>query len=151
MSNKVCSFFGHRKIEDNFSKDKLFSVIEDTIKRGYDTFLFGGFGEFDDLCFEIVNRLKGKYEHIKTVYCLENERFLSADKRPKYLTQKGYDEFVYFELDFNYWYTKIYYRNCEMIKNSDFIIFYALKKENSGAYKALKYAHKLKKEYLNLC
>lgn len=37
-----------------------------------------------------------------------------------------------------------------MIDKSDFIIFYANEINNSGAFKALKYAIKTHKEYLNI-
>ena len=37
-----------------------------------------------------------------------------------------------------------------MIDKSDVIIFYAQEKENSGAYKAYKYALKKKKHIINL-
>ena len=37
-----------------------------------------------------------------------------------------------------------------MIKQSECIIFYAKRQKDSGAYKALQYAIKYKKEYINL-
>ena len=45
---------------------------------------------------------------------------------------------------------RIYYRNCAMIDKSDIVIFYAEDRENSGDYKALKYAKQKKKLYFNL-
>ncbi len=60
------------------------------------------------------------------------------------------EEFTYLPLDYNYWYTRIYYRNCEMIDRSDCVIFYAEQKKESGAYKALRYAQKKKKPHINL-
>lgn len=37
-----------------------------------------------------------------------------------------------------------------MINQSDFVIFYTIDQENSGAYKAYKYAKKIKKDHFNL-
>ena len=53
-------------------------------------------------------------------------------------------------LDYDYWFNRIYYRNCEMINQSDFILFYAQNQQNSGAYKAFKYAKKDKKDFMNI-
>ena len=37
-----------------------------------------------------------------------------------------------------------------MIDKSDYIVFYAMEKKESGAYKALTYARKKKKQWINL-
>lgn len=37
-----------------------------------------------------------------------------------------------------------------MINQSDFIIFYVNNKENSGAYKAMRYTKKKKKSFINI-
>lgn len=150
--DKICSFFGHRKIEDAEDlRKKIINFLETLIvEKGYNVFLFGGFGEFDELCHEIVSTYRKKYPTIKRVFCVTDETFLLARKRPAYLRETDYEEFVYLPLTFDYWYTRIYYRNCEMIERSDFVIFYAEHRKNSGAYKALQYAKKRKKEYINI-
>ena len=52
---------------------------------------------------------------------------------------------------FEGWYKSIYFRNCAMIDESDVVIFYAEERENSGAYKAYKYAKgKKEKHVVNL-
>ena len=60
INRKACSVFGHRKIEitENL-KDSLREyfrnlILNDNVK----IFYFGGFGEFDELCWQIV-RLVG--------------------------------------------------------------------------------------------
>ena len=105
---------------------------------------------FDVLCHEVVTILKEKYPSISSVFCLTNERHLNPHKRPKFLNDEDYEEFIYLPLTFDYWYTRIYYRNCEMINRSDFILFYCTNRQGSGAYKALKYAQKCKKAFVNL-
>ncbi len=123
--DKICSFFGHRTIENTEdSRKKLIDLVEELIReKGCNIFLFGGFGEFDELCHEIVSVMQKRYSYIKRVYCVSDEKHLLKSKRPKYLRAEEYEEFRYFALSFDYWYTRIYYRNCEMIENSDYVVF----------------------------
>ncbi len=154
LNEKICSFFGHREIVID---SKLKQQIKETIillilKENVCIFYFGGFGDFDECCWEIVTELKKTYSHIKRVYCLEKEDWqYRKNKRPKRLADDRYEDFIYLPLTFDYWYTAIYYRNCAMIEYSDFVVFYAEEKENSGAYKAYKYAVKKKKKIINFC
>ena len=150
--SKICSFFGHRKInESNDLYNKVYNIIIDLVeKEGVDTFYFGGFGEFDDLCYAIVSKLKEKYCFIQRIYCLEDIRYINPLKRPKYLKSEDYESFIYLPLSYDYCYTRIYYRNCAMIDSSDYVVFYAMPKNDSGAYKALKYAIRTKKPIVNL-
>ena len=149
--DKICSFFGHRKLKDGEElKRRVEITVEDLIKKGFTVFLFGGFGEFDELCHEIVSTLKTKYPVIKRVYCVADEKYLRANKRPKDLQTEDYEEFIYYAPSFDYWYTRIYYRNCEMVKHSDCVVFYAENRVDSGAYKILQYVKKCKKSYINL-
>ena len=152
MKNKTCSFFGHRDIE--ITQDlinKLKSIIEDLIvNKEYKTFYFGGFGNFDDLCYKVVSELKIKHPFIKRVFCLYDPRHTRVSKRPKWITKEEYEDYIYLDLEFDYWYQRIYFRNIEMINQSDFIVFYINKTENSGAYKALQYAKKKKKPFVNI-
>ena len=149
--NKVCSFFGHSDIEINNSLIiKLTLEIEKLILNNFNIFYFGGFGDFDELCYQIVSSLKEKYTHIKRVHCLSNPQHIRPNKRPRWLNDRKCDEYIYLDLEFDYYYSRIYYRNCEMIKKSDIIIFYVENRENSGAYKALQYAKKKKKPFVNI-
>lgn len=146
-----CSVFGHSEIEITQELEyKLFDTFEDIINKGCKLYYFGGFGMFDDLCHKVVSKLKGKYPHIKRIYCLSGPRHQRISKRPNWLKDEDYEEFIYLDLDFDYWYQRIYYRNCAMIDRSGIIVFYVEPKENSGAYKAYKYAVKKKKALINL-
>ena len=149
---RICSFFGHRDVTIT---DKLYdtttAAIMYAIELGYRTFYFGGYGDFDDLCRKIVTKAKSDNPElkIKTVYCVSQERYLH--KKVRYFDPNDYDEIIYLMPSFDGWYKSIYFRNCAMIDNSDLIIFYAENKEDSGAYKAYKYAKKKKnKQIINL-
>ena len=149
---KSCSVFGHRKINiSNELKEVLRKILEEMIQsRGVEVFYFGGFGDFDDLCYQVVSELKDKYPHIKRIFCLYDPRHQKKSKRPKWLQEEEYEEYLYLDMQFDCWYTRIYYRNCEIIKNSDFVLFYVINKSKSGAYKAMQYAKKRKKQYINV-
>ena len=151
MQYNTCSVFGHSKIEITKElENKLFATFEDLIKQGCEYFYFGGFSMFDELCHKIISELKLTYSQIKRIFCLSDPRHKRISKRPKWLKDEDYEEFIYLDLDFDWWYQRIYYRNCAMIDKSDIIIFYVEERENSGAYKAFKYAKRKKKELINL-
>lgn len=145
---KSCAFFGHRKIELSVAlNEKVKSRVEELIKNGFDNFYFGGFGMFDELCQDVVFDLKKTYPNIKTVFCVLEEKNL---RKTRLATNQKFYEYVCLSVSFDWWYTKIYYRNIEIINLSDYLIFYAKEDENSGAYKALKYAKLKRKEFINL-
>jgi len=148
---KICSFFGHKEIEINENlKIKLKEYIENLIQNEhFDMFYFGGFSNFDDLCWQIVTELKEKHNHIKRIYCLTDQRHLRPSKRPKWLKNEDYEDFIYLPLTYEYWVKRIYYRNCEMINSSNLVIFYITNTENSGAFKAMQYAQKKKIKFIN--
>ena len=152
MENKKCSFFGHREI--SLTKELYATVsaeIEKAVDFGCRTFYFGGYGEFDGLCYKIVTELRAKNPalNIKRVYCVPLESHLR--KRVRYFNPEDYEETVYLKPAFDWWYKSIYYRNLAMIDDSDYIIFYADSIPSSGAYKAYKYAQgKSEKTVINL-
>lgn len=150
-SISTCSVFGHSKIEITKElEDKLIATFEDLIKQGCEYFYFGGFGEFDDLCHKVISKLKNTYPHIQRIFCLSDPRHQRISKRPKWLKDEDYEEFIYLDLGFDWWYQRIYYRNLAMIDRSDVVVFYVEPRENSGAYKTYKYAKQKKKNLINL-
>ena len=142
---KICSFFGHRTVD---AKEDIIELIKTEIYKaiefGCATFYFGGYGEFDDLCYQVLTEvMRENLElNLKRKYCVSQERFLR--KKTPYFNREDYDEVVYLVPSFDGWYKSIYFRNCAMIDNSDYVVFYAEERQDSGAYKALKYAKKQK-------
>lgn len=149
---KICTFFGHRTIENNDElRESTRAEIARAVEYGCRSFYFGGYGEFDGLCYEIVSALKKQNSELglRLVYCVPQERYLRKDVR--YFDREKYDEVIYLEPSFEGWYKSIYFRNCAMIDAADYCIFYAEERSNSGAYKAYKYAVKRKnKRIVNL-
>ncbi len=149
--NKICSVFGHRQITITKElENTLYLTIKNLIDSGYEYFYFGGFGMFDELSHKLVSDIKKSNSTIKRIFCLSDPKHLQINKRPKWLKNEDYEDFIYLDLDFDWWYKRIYYRNCAIIDKSDTIIFYTEERENSGAYKALKYAKQKKKNVINL-
>ncbi|MBE6536660.1 MAG: hypothetical protein E7673_01775 [Ruminococcaceae bacterium] len=146
MEEKICSFFGHSEIEPTEElRSSLEAEILKVIDLGCRTFYFGGYGEFDELAYKTVTRIKAEHTELelKRIYCVSQERYLR--KRVRYFDPANYDEVIYLEPDFDGWKTSIYFRNCAMVDKSSFVIFYVEERENSGSYKAYKYAMRKKK------
>ena len=146
MEDMICSFFGHKEIQ---LTDELYATVTaEILKAVLDcrVFYFGGFGEFDALCYEIVSKIKKERPEldIKRVFCVPQERFLR--KPPRYLRREDYEELIYLMPSHDGWYKSIYFRNLSMIDESARVIFYAEEREGSGAYKAYKYALKQKEK-----
>ena len=151
---KICSFFGHRETtleEDERLKPQLKAIIQNLIKNeNYQIFIFGGLGDFDDLCHQVVTQLKNDYPYIKRWFCLYDPRHENEKKRPKNINYDNYEEIKYLYLKYDNWYDRIYYRNVEIINMSDFVIFFAEDRPRSGAYKAVKHALRKKINHINL-
>ena len=152
MQNNICAFFGHRNVECG---EELYNKIENEVealitKGSVTNFLFGGYGEFDSKSHFVVTKLKEKYPFLKRIYCYSDEKTFRQLKRRGQVLENEYEETLFLPLEYNYWYTRVYYRNCKMIDISNVILFYVNKREGSGAYKALAYAKKKGKIYKNL-
>ena len=106
----ICSFFGHREV--NIS-DELRSVLKEKISKvismGCQTFYFGGYGDFDALCYETVSIISKENPHlnIKKVYCVSQEKYLR--KKVRYFNPEDYDEVIYLTPSFDGWYKSIYF------------------------------------------
>ena len=168
MNNKkncTCCFFGHRKIiETDNLRDKLYIIVENLIQNEKITdFLFGSKSSFDDLCYEIVTKLKRKYPYIKRIYVRAEFPYINDDYK-SYLLE-SYEETYYPERALNAGKTVYVERNFEMIEKSRFCIIYynenylPLRRKNSkrdlidyrpksGTKIAYEYAKKLNKEII---
>ena len=146
--------FGHRDM--TFAEQDeidLYNLFEDYIvNKNVGIFNFGGFGDFDDFAHKVVTKLKEKYPFIKRVYIYEDYKFISKpSKRPVWLKDEDYEAFKYFVMRYSGFYQRIYFRNCEIIDHSDYCVFCVDETaEYSGAKKALEYAKRKKKVFVNV-
>lgn len=149
---ETCSFFGHRDITVTDALRKaVCNEIANALHAGCRIFLFGGFGAFDDFCYQTVTDIQKQNPklHIQRVFCVTQERILR--KKQKYFNNGDYEDIVYLTPAFTGWYKSIYFRNLAMIDNSVYVIFYTSDRKNSGSYKAYRYAIKQKgKSIVNL-
>ena len=115
---KTACFTGHREIKENYNVLflKVYSIVENLIKKGYLYFGSGGARGFDILASEVVLKLKKKYPNIHLILVLpflnqyEKEKGWSREEIYKYKNikekaskvvyiQKTYSEGCYYKRD----------------------------------------------------
>ena len=151
----TCCFFGHRTIDETEGlKSELNEIIENLIMNDkVDTFLFGSKSRFDDLCLELVTKLKEKHPHIKRIYVRAEYPYIS-DRYKNYLLE-SYEDTYYPERIIDSGRAIYVERNYEMINKSHFCIVYydeqkAPTTRKSGTKIALTYAIKQNKKIINV-
>lgn len=135
MIQNTCCFLGHREIveTEEMKKDLYDTIVELIVNEKVDVFLFGSKSRFNDLCHEIVSRVKVNYPSIKRVYV--RAEFPSISDSYKTYLLKDYEETYYPEEVVGAGRAVYVKRNCEMIDNSRFCIGtkialdYAVKKQ----------------------
>ena len=150
-AEKICSCFGHSDVDitdDLIARTRI--EIDRAIDDGVRIFLFGGRSDFDDLCYRLVTekRSANPQLNLKRVFCFPLDKQLR--KPPRWFIRREYESYDCPMKHFDYWYSAIYYRNLAMIDQSDLILFWVEKRENSGAYKTYEYAAKKRKRIVNL-
>lgn len=148
---KTCSCFGHTEVE--ITDDLIMRArmeIDKAIADGVRTFLFGGRSDFDDLCYDLVTEKKNADPQldIRRVFCVALDKQLT--KPPKWFIRKEYEAVECPTKVCYYWYKAIYFRNLAMIDQSDLVLFWVERRENSGAYKTYRYAVGKRKRIVNL-
>ena len=135
---KVCSVFGHRKIEKTeqlvVKLDELLEML--IVEKGVTTFLFGSRSEFDSLCHEHVTLLQRKYPEIKRImhtcrseYACPKEEKEERERIARAVTKReiiyqDYDGEVQSDRVYNAGRASYVERNQEMIDASDYCVFY---------------------------
>jgi len=121
----TCSFFGHRNVnvseqlENNIMNLVEYLIINNNCKY----FCFGSKSKFDNLCFDIVTKLKKQYSYIVRInYRAENEDYFTDDYKNFLL--KIYDEIYFNDNLRKLGKLKYVVRNQAMIDDSDYCIFY---------------------------
>lgn len=147
MKEKTCCFIGHRDIvETEELNNQLCEVIENLIvKSSVNTFLFGSKSDFNSLCYDLVTEIKEKYPQIKRIF-VRAEYPIINDSYLEYL-HMFYEDTYYPEEVEGAGKAAYVKRNCKMIDESNFCVFYynkdcLPKKRSSGTDIALVYAKK---------
>lgn len=154
MGKSYC-FIGHRNVEmtkeemDNLYKIILTTVVDDNVTD----FLFGSKSEFNNICLNIVSKIKEKYTYINRIYVRAEYEYINDYYRKTVL--KDFEE-TYYPEQIRYSGKAVYIkRNYEMINRSDICIFYydddyRVKNTNSGTMLAYKYAKTGNKKIINI-
>lgn len=153
MLENTCCFFGHRTINETEElKEQLCKIIEKLIvDEKIDTFLFGSKSRFNDLCHELVTKIKEKYPHIKRIYVRAEYPYINDDYKAYLL--RNYEDTYFPEKMIDSGKAAYVERNCEMINNSRFCIVYCDESHapttiKSGTKIALNFAITKKKEVI---
>lgn len=149
MNIFTVSLFGHREI-DNLREleNKMIPILKKLIQtKSYVSFVIGRNGEFDEYAASVIKRIqkeKGK-EHCDITLVLPYA-VAAIDDYGKY-----YDSVIIPEsVEGVFPKSALVLKNRWMIERSDLVIVY-VKRENGGAYTAMKYAEKMQKRVINLC
>ena len=146
---KSCVFFGHRwlafKVEErNLLKKTIIDLIE---KENVEDFVFGGYGDFDSIAFEVVSEIKKDYPKIRRILALAYIPRYQADMDRLNLIY----EHVYLPEGTEVGPQKyaITRRNRALAKECDYMICYVLS-NSGGSYSAMHTAQVNNKKVINL-
>lgn len=172
IKNYSCCIIGHRKINaTNDFVEKVKSELKELIvNKHVIRFLFGSNGEFNDLCYKVVNELKQDFPYIKTIFysrydeiafTFEEKEQYDYKSKTKPFPYKCFDEIIENEQVHKYSGKYSYVlRNKILIQESGICLFYFKddyrlpnigdKKRNSGTKIAYNFAKQEGKYIVNL-
>jgi len=122
INSHTCCFFGHRKLLNTAELErKLLTEIEKLIvNENVHIFLFGSKSQFNDLCYNVVTKLKENYPHIKRIYVRAEFPYID-DIYKNHLLEK-YENTYFPEKLLNARDAAYVERNYEMIDTSNYCI-----------------------------
>jgi len=168
---KTACFFGHRRIDvTDGLMTALYKEIENLILVDkIDTFLFGSKSQFNDLCYNVVTDLKGKYPDTRRIYVRAEFEYIDSEGSRAYKEGllEHYEDTYYPECVSGAGKAVYVKRNYHMIDESSVcVVFYnenyrpARRKQSSraltdyqpssGTGVAYKYAEKKNRKIINL-
>ena len=142
------AFCGHSNVFiDEKEKSHLLYILEQILKiNPICTFYLGGYGNFDQLCLEMLTRLKCKYPNLTTIFVTP---YIHKGYAKLEFAKKRYDYTLYPPLEhvpLRYCISK---RNMWMVDNAEMLIAY-VKYRMGGAYKMLNYAQSKHLNIINI-
>ena len=148
MNEKICTFFGHRKVEEPIEDALYDSICRMIEQEKVTTFYVGGHGDFDSMCAGAVRSAKRHYEGIWLVLVKPNMTN-ELNRNQEYYSAMYDDVAIPPESDAAHYKAAIPIRNRWMAAHADIIITY-VRREYGDAYNAVKYAKKLGKPIVAL-
>ena len=147
----VCTFAGHRIINENVVAPLVNAAITELLRQDSD-FLFytGGMGDFDTLCSRIVRAEKRRHPEKRLSLVLVEPYMKSSINTNKERLLTLYDDIeIPLELMGCHSKAAIGKRNRVMIDSSDYLIA-CVTRQYGGAYQTLRYAQRRRIEIINL-
>ena len=144
----IIAFFGHSDFHGSQElEDKIVACIKEKANGENVSFFLGGYGGFDSFALHCCKRYQELDPSVKTVFVSPYRRERYFKDRP--YVRENYDEILLPDgIDREFSTFNILKRNEWMVRNSDFIIAY-VNVGWGGAARALEYAVRRKKPYLN--
>ena len=147
----VCTFAGHRNINENMVAPPVNATIKELLQKDMD-FLFytGGMGDFDLLCGQIVRRTKKRCPEKRIRLVLVEPYMKNSINTDKERLQALYDDIeVPLELAGCHPKAAIGKRNRILIDRSDYLIA-CVTHQYGGAYQTLRYAQQRRIKIINV-
>ena len=141
-----CACFGQNEIKNQRALESSLSVMFEYLitEQKSKLFYFGGVGKFDNLCANVLLKLKDRFKHIKLVFVKP------AIKDYENLVEFNYDEVVEIKEKTDYDKMPLFARDFKMAKKADFLVFYVEENSKNKAKKILDFAGKWKKNLVNM-
>ena len=151
MNKKVCSFTGHRIIENTYEvKEKLKKLIIELIEDGYLEFYNGGAIGFDFLSAITVIELKKEYDiKLNLILPCKNQdiKWNNYNKKIYRYIIDNCDSLEYISEEYNNF--CMHQRNRALCERCDLLVAY-LKRNYGGTYYTVEYAKKTGKRLINI-
>lgn len=148
MNEKICTFFGHRNVEEPIEGVLYDSICRMIEQEKVTTFYVGGHGDFDKLCASVVRIVKRCYPNIRLI--LVKPQMTAKFDANRYCYTMMYDDVIIPpKSNAAHYKAAIPIRNRWMAAHADVIITY-VRRDYGGAYNAVKYAKKLGKPIVAL-
>ena len=149
-TNMIIAFFGHADfVTSNDKENKIFDTLIKLISKNSSQqtkieFYLGGYGNFDKTAKKICLQIKQIYKNSKLCFVTpyQNENYLKKHR-------DNFDEIILPDTNNVPPKYAIQKRNFWIVRKADFIISY-INHPFGNSIKYIKYAQKIKKEYINL-
>lgn len=147
---KTVSFTGHRRLFDDFKKEKVYECIKELIKEEYDTFLVGMALGFDTICFRQLEEIR-KEKNINIIACVpcpEQADKFTEKQRKEYLRMLDCADKI-IVISQKYYPACMQKRNVFMVDNSSVLVCYK-RMDKGGTVNTFNYAKKIGKKIIEL-
>ena len=144
----IVSFFGHSNTNLSLTETMQLNNILIKLLSEHDNckFYLGGYGNFDNVCLNMLTKLKSNFNNFDIVFVTP---YFTTNYSKLKIAKYNYDYSIYPPIENSPLKFAIINRNRWMVSNSDFIIFY-VNHTFGGAYSIYKYAITKRINFINI-